>query len=198
MRLALGTTEVMQVPLRHHRYIIMALEKNNIYLNKLLILCNFCCHQISASIHKITKARQYIGNIAILNKSREIIMYFQNSSLTHQIAHKRSLSQARINKILIVISNTSILNPGPKNTVSVFYQNVQGLIPFSNLADKCPNFDVTKIAELQCSINLNKPDIVILNETWLKSTILDTEIFSSEAYKVFRLDRSKYTHPRTP
>ena len=66
------------------------------------------------------------------------------------------------------------------------------------MADKCPNFDVTKIAELQCSIKLNKPNVVILNETWLKSTILDTEIFSSLAYKVFHLDRSKYTHPPDP
>ena len=57
---------------------------------------------------------------------------------------------------------------------------------------------MTKVAELQCSINLNKPDIIILNETWLKSSILDTEIFSTETYKVFRLDRSKSTHPLDP
>ena len=130
MSLVLGTTEVMQVPLRQHRYIIV-LEENNTYCIELLILCNFCCHQNSARIHEITKAHQYIG---ILNTGRELIAYFHNSSLTLQIAHKRSLSQARINKILIVISDTSILNPGPKNNISVFYQNVQGLIPFSNLA----------------------------------------------------------------
>ena len=57
---------------------------------------------------------------------------------------------------------------------------------------------MTKIAELQCSINLNKPDIIILNETWLKSSILDTEIVSAEVCNVFRLDRSKATHPPDP
>ena len=38
----------------------------------------------------------------------------------------------------------------------------------------------------------------ILNETWLKSSILDSEIFDLEAYKVFRLDRSQKTHPPVP
>ena len=96
---------------------------------------------------------------------------------------------------LIIILNTSILNPASVNTVSVFYQIIQGLIPLSNLADNCPNLDEMKVAELQCSVNLNKPDIIILNETWLKNSILDSEIFSAEVYNVFRLDRAKATHP---
>ena len=41
----------------------------------------------------------------------------------------------------------------------------------------------------------NKPDIVILNETWLSKNINDSEIFPNETYKVFRLDRSLKTHP---
>ena len=93
------------------------------------------------------------------------------------------------------MSNTSLLNPGPENKVSVVYQYVQGLIPFSNLADKCPNLDVTKIAEFQSYISLNKPDIIILNESCLKDSVLDSEIINLEAYKVFRLDRSPKTHP---
>ena len=92
----------------------------------------------------------------------------------------------------------SLVNPGPANRISVVYQNVQGLIPFSNLTDNCPNLDVTKITELQFNVSVNKPDVIILNETWLKSSILDSEIFNLEAYKVFRLDRSQKTHPPDP
>ena len=92
----------------------------------------------------------------------------------------------------------SLVNPGPANRISVVYQNVQGLIPFSNLTDNCPNLDVTKITELQFNVSVNKPDVIIFNETWLKSSILDSEIFGLEAYKVFRLDRSQKTHPPDP
>ena len=47
-----------------------------------------------------------------------------------------------------------ISNPGPatqnsKKDLSVFYQNVQGLIPFGSLADQHPNLDIAKISELQ-------------------------------------------------
>ena len=40
--------------------------------------------------------------------------------------------------------------------------------------------------------------MIILNETWLKSSILDEEIFSINDYKVFRCDRSELTHPSDP
>ena len=36
---------------------------------------------------------------------------------------------------------------------------------------------------------------MILNETWLKSPILDSEIFPNNNYKVFRRDRSNISHP---
>ena len=75
------------------------------------------------------------------------------------------------------MSSISLLNPGPANTLSVVYQNVQGLIPFSNLADNCPNLDVTKLAEIQSIVSVNKPDIIILNETWLKSSYLTQKFF---------------------
>lgn len=69
---------------------------------------------------------------------------------------------------LIVICNPSIVNPGPDmnaNSLSIYYQNVQGLIPFSYLADKNPKFEDTKICELQNFIFTSLPDIIILNET---------------------------------
>ena len=107
-----------------------------------------------------------------------------------------------LNFILFFIIYPGVSNPGPvprdsSKNLSVFYQNVQGLIPFSSLPDLHPNLDRTKIFELQAYISKNKPDIVILNETWLKPTILNSELFS-EAYDIFRLDRSPQSHPPDP
>ena len=110
--------------------------------------------------------------------------------------------------LLIAIFNSCLLNPGPnsnsnttahdinlnKDGLSFYYQNVQGLIPFTDLGKEHPNLDHTKIAELQQYVYTNSPDIVILNETWLKSTIHDEEIVSINIFKIFRRDRTIFTH----
>ena len=106
-----------------------------------------------------------------------------------------------LNLYLIIIYNPSIVNPGPVNnnlgSFSVYYQNVQGLIPFSSLSDKNPKFDETKICELQNYIYESLPDVFILNETWLKPSIDNSEIFPSHLYHTFRSDRSpKYPSAR--
>lgn len=89
-----------------------------------------------------------------------------------------------------------IKNPGPTcQNLSVYYQNVQGLIPFGDLGITHPTLNDTKISELHAYINKNYPDIVVLNETWLKPSIFDNEILPSDLYKVFRCDRSPATHP---
>ena len=102
-----------------------------------------------------------------------------------------------LNFLLIGICNPSLLNPGP-NTLSVSYQNVQGLIPFSQLGKAQPNLDHTKIYELNAHIETAKPDIVILNETWLKGCIKSQEVVLNPNYDVFRNDRSQVTHPADP
>ena len=38
----------------------------------------------------------------------------------------------------------------------------------------------------------------MLNETWLNKNLNDSEIFPNNSYKVFRLDRTRYTHPIDP
>ena len=104
---------------------------------------------------------------------------------------------ASMNLILIIISTPSIVNPGPdiiKRPLNIFYNNVQGLIDISSLKSKTPRLNRTKLYELQAHIYKNKPDIVVLNETWLKKCILDSEILP-ENYKIFRADRSNKTHP---
>ena len=109
--------------------------------------------------------------------------------------------------LFFLICNPSISNPGPtfsvnqdKNSsgISVYYQNVQGLIPFGNLSDKHPNLDMNKISELQSYIYKHNPDVIILNEIWLKPSILDSEILPANKYTLFILDRSEDTHPVDP
>ena len=88
-----------------------------------------------------------------------------------------------INIILIVICNCSLLNPGPSTTPvkdsnpKVFYQNVHGLLTYSSLGSKNPVLNITKVFEFQSYIANHHPDIVVLNETWLKASISDTKIF---------------------
>ena len=58
--------------------------------------------------------------------------------------------------------------------------------------------DNNKIFELNASINKHNHDIIILNETWLKPSILDSEIFPPDKYEIHRLDRSEITHLTDP
>ena len=102
-----------------------------------------------------------------------------------------------INFLLIAIVNPSMLNPGPQN-LSVYYQNVQGLIPFSQLGNDHPSLDRTKIFELNSELCKRKPDIMLLNETWLNKSIRSNEVVESSVYNVFRSDRSQLTHPSDP
>ena len=102
-----------------------------------------------------------------------------------------------INIILVVFSNMTLLNPGTvcKREISVYYQNIQGLIPFTHINSKNPPLNLTKLAELHTHVAFNKPDIVIVNETWLKENIGSKEIFPFPNYKIFRLGRSPFSHP---
>ena len=111
-----------------------------------------------------------------------------------------------ISLILIVICNCSILNPGPNiNTNSssdscfkIFYQNVHGFITYGSLGNKYPVLNITKLLEFQAYVSINQPDIIVLNETWLKHTITDAEIFPNNDNKIFRVDRTADSHPPEP
>ena len=116
--------------------------------------------------------------------------------------------------LMIAFSNCSIYNPGPtiqpginvvssgntthSDKLSVYYQNVQGLIPFTELNKTHPNLDNTKLFELHAYIYDKYPDIVVLNETWLKSSILDSEILPPNLYKIFRWNGKHLSHPPDP
>ena len=103
-----------------------------------------------------------------------------------------------LNLMLIVIANPAIVNPGPGSNLSVYFQNVQGLIPFGELKNDHPMLDNTKCLELSTFLHESKTDIAVLNETWLKSTILDSEILPTDKYKMYRCDRTIKTHPPDP
>ena len=89
------------------------------------------------------------------------------------------------------------MNPGPTtiNGISIYYQNIQGLIPFGHMGNKHPIFNDAKLIELHHYVETYFPDVVILNETWLKETILDSEILPPDMYTIFRRDRCPETHP---
>ena len=99
-----------------------------------------------------------------------------------------------ISMLLIVISNCSLLNPGP-NSISVYYQSIHGLLAFSSIGKDNPTLNLTKVIEFQSYLTVKCPDVVLLNETWFKSNILSSEIFPCNGYTIFRLDRSSSSHP---
>ena len=88
--------------------------------------------------------------------------------------------------------------------LNIYYQNVHGLILFTELNKSHPNLDNTKLCELHAySYIYDKcPDIIVLNETWLiKASILEDEILPSNKYKIFRwTERTSVIHqiPITP
>ena len=118
-------------------------------------------------------------------------------SRLHRVYFLITLWTYFLNLSLVVLANPSLLNPGP-NSINVAYQNVQGLIPFSNLGSSHPLLDHTKVSEIQAFLIQKKPDILALNETWLKKSIHSNELLPNSQYDVYRNDRSKKTHPPDP
>ena len=104
------------------------------------------------------------------------------------------LALLTLNFLLIGMCNPSMLNQGP-NKLKVLHHNVQGLIPFSELGKPQPKLDQTKIYELNTYVNARKPDVIVLNETWVTKAIEDRTIIEDEIYEIFRNDRDKASHP---
>ena len=111
-----------------------------------------------------------------------------------------------LNFLLITIINPNLLNPGPEKSnhsvqtrpLKILYNNVQGLINPRDLGSESPPLNMTKVHELQGHIFKHTPDIVVVNESWLKSPILSSEILPTHNYKIIRCDRSGKTHPYDP
>jgi endonuclease/exonuclease/phosphatase family metal-dependent hydrolase len=163
----------------------------------IFILLTFIIRKVcsyKASAHSLVQERGSSGIVRVIYHLR--FSYSRNSHSWYKLLRRYTFWGVSLNILLILVSNMSLLNPGPASQVSVFYQNVRGLIPWSELANPNPRLDTNKIYELQLYLDAEKPDVVILNETWLKPSIYSNEIIPDSTYKVFRLDRSKETHPR--
>ena len=105
-----------------------------------------------------------------------------------------------LNFVFITICNMSLINPGPNSKsrpLSIFYNNVQGLIDTRDLSSSDPHLNRVKLSELQAHIITHKYDVIIINESWLKKAILNSEVLP-ENYKIKRVDRSGDTHPWDP
>ena len=144
----------------------------------------------------------FSGFIRILdfNKKHPVWSNSRSSRLNNAVIFitKCVLWISVINFMLITIINPNILNPGPSQSLKVISFNCQGLLPFSELSNEHPTLDVTKLYEMNMFLEVNKPDIFMLNETWLKKSVRDNELFPEETYKIFRLDRNNVTHPPDP
>ena len=128
---------------------------------------------------------------------RSLLKTLSKSNLILSLAYLHTFCIVSLNIFLIIICNVSLLNPGPVSAnLTLFYQNVHGLVSPRNMNDIHPTLNLTKIMELQSFISLHKFDIIMLSETWLKPSIKNHEIFPFTNYKVFRLDRSPHTHPQ--
>ena len=137
-----------------------------------------------------------LSNVFI-RRSHKICFYRHSKKRVVRYLNFLIASILLLNFLLIGICNPSLLNPGP-NSLSVSFQNVQGLIPFSQLGKSQPQLDHSKIFELNAHVNVKKPDVLILNETWLSKSIKDHEIIGHQNYDIFRNDRSQVTHPMDP
>ena len=100
-----------------------------------------------------------------------------------------------LNLILIVLTTPSIVNPGPYHTsnptnLKVVYCNAQGFIMMSSIRGNQPILQTNKLLDFQSFIHTEKPDIVIVNETWLNEHINSNELVNEQYYRCFRSDRS--------
>ena len=158
--------------------------------HRIMISCIFYCMMcvIQEGLKLVSKS-----NYKSLFKVLYSRLLYKKSFFEH-CANFYSLWIFSLNFILIALTLPNIINPGPINELNVLYHNVEG---FVNLRDKSPSPQLfrTKLLNFQGHIFHEKPDIVILNETWLQHHILDSEIFPNNSYKVFRRDRSCISHP---
>ena len=119
----------------------------------------------------------------------------KDCTLFQHISNQFTIWTSLLNIILVIICNTSLLNPGPNNRLKVMYQNVRGFVPFSGLGKSIMPLNDDKLLEFQSRVFEYKPDMIILTETWLSKEHLDNEILPDTNYKIFRKDRSKRSHP---
>ena len=142
-----------------------------------------------------------VNNFSLTKRLCRVFRLNNKTTFISLVAAQFTLWTFILNLILIVICSPVIVNPGPttkQSKLSVSYLNVEGFVPLNDLGDPNPSLDTEKVLAFQSYLVNKSPDIVILNETWLSKNINDSEIFPNHIYKIFRLDRSRKTHPIDP
>ena len=154
-------------------YLFLAFFSSSYFWNAVIVdyftNSNCLANRIRTSLRKLVKAIMASGYIILL-------------------------SIASLLLFLIVVSNISLLN----QHLHCYFHNVQGFVTLNSVGKPYPDLNITKLLEFQAYIFQNTPDIVILNETWLKSCINDKEIIPGDTYKIFRKDRSCLSHLPDP
>ena len=132
------------------------------------------------------------------NPSYFFSKYKNNCTKMQSASNQFTIWTTMLNLLLVVICNPSILNPGPNNQLKVMYQNVRGFVPFSGLGKSIMPLNNDKILEFQSKVFEDKPDVIVLTETWLSKEHFNSEILPDALYKIYRKDRSKRSHPPDP
>ena len=91
-------------------------------------LAYFVC--ISLFLNNLFTGHGPVGKIKRLTPAT--IFFGQKTSRVKQMTAILLIFILLLTFLMIAITNTSVINPGPQN-LKIYYQNVQGLVPFSSL-----------------------------------------------------------------
>ena len=179
---------------------------SNLFPAQNYLKCLYCL--IIAVIYKSTIYDKSIRNFILYR----LYLNVPYSKRNHNLSRFNRMSQSLVywlcilNFLLITIINPSLLNPGPERSqrniqtrpLKILYNNVQGFINPRDLKSDSPPLNMTKLSEFQGYVYNHNPDIIVVNESWLKKSILSPEILPDEYYKIIRADRTGKTHPFDP
>ena len=166
-------------------------------------LYNRCCTRQQAknlidivSLWQLTNIEYPIIDIEVGSIARKLSnrLFRRGSQLSvpNRLSVYTTIFVYSINLILIIIATPSIVNPGPaQNSLSVAYCNAQGFILMNSIGGSQPIFQTNKLLDFQNFVFSEKPDVVIVNESWLNCHINSNEIIEEKYYKMFRFDRQE-------
>ena len=119
------------------------------------IYINWCISHISIAQSKVAYLYfmfHAIPRACLKSRHSFSILYSRKCSRATRIIINLILGILVLNFLLIGIVNPSLLNPGP-DELEVYYQNVQGLLPFKELDKAQPKLIETKIFEINSYVN---------------------------------------------
>ena len=102
---------------------------------------------LSIIIFRLRSKHKHLTLLAVYNHLKYSVD--GKSSIFYRSFRKYLVWLAIANLILLTNCNSSMKNPGPAKNLSVLYQNVQGLIPVSELGEEHPTLNENKLFELQ-------------------------------------------------